>query len=42
MDFLREDKEEKSMQGLLILSLEYSSLKQFRQSLWLTDIFLST
>ena len=24
------------------LSLEYSSLKQFRQSLWLTDIFLST
>ena len=21
------------------LSLEYSSLKQFRQSLWLTDIF---
>lgn len=25
-----------------LLSLEYSSLKQFRQSLWLTDIFLST
>ena len=26
----------------ILLSLEYSSLKQFRQSLWLTDIFLST
>ena len=28
--------------GFRRLSLEYSSLKQFRQSLWLTDIFLST
>ena len=31
-----------SLSRYALLSLEYSSLKQFRQSLWLTDIFLST
>ena len=36
------DIEDSFNRSLERLSLEYSSLKQFRQSLWLTDIFLST
>ena len=36
------DEEKEGLTFAELLSLEYSSLKQFRQSLWLTDIFLST
>lgn len=32
-------KDEYKITSDFLLSLEYSSLKQFRQSLWLTDIF---